>query len=96
MTCVVLYWIIVTQLILIKVKLTCENILISPFTPVLGDRYSRAEPWTKREVMYVGYIGELFLRALKALIIPLIVSSLVSAIGESASLAAASCVGLLA
>ncbi|KAG0727216.1 Excitatory amino acid transporter 4 [Chionoecetes opilio] len=45
-------------------------------------RYSRAEPWTKREVMYVGYIGELFLRALKALIIPLIVSSLVSAIGS--------------
>ncbi|XP_071543531.1 excitatory amino acid transporter 3 isoform X2 [Panulirus ornatus] len=45
-------------------------------------RYSRDEPWTKREVMYVGYIGELFLRALKALIIPLIVSSLVSAIGS--------------
>ncbi|XP_047489491.1 excitatory amino acid transporter 3-like [Penaeus chinensis] len=45
-------------------------------------RYSRSERWTKREVMYVGYIGELFLRALKALIIPLIVSSLVSAIGS--------------
>lgn len=45
-------------------------------------RYSRSEPWSKREVMYVGYIGELFLRALKALIIPLIVSSLVSAIGS--------------
>lgn len=45
-------------------------------------RYSREEPWTKREIMYVGYIGELFLRALKALIIPLIVSSLVSAIGS--------------
>ncbi|XP_042864437.1 excitatory amino acid transporter 3-like isoform X3 [Penaeus japonicus] len=45
-------------------------------------RYSRSERWTKREVMYVGYVGELFLRALKALIIPLIVSSLVSAIGS--------------
>ncbi|CAL4065671.1 unnamed protein product [Meganyctiphanes norvegica] len=45
-------------------------------------RYSRAEGWTKREIMYVGYLGELFLRALKALIIPLIVSSLVSAIGS--------------
>ncbi|KAK4314705.1 hypothetical protein Pmani_014026 [Petrolisthes manimaculis] len=45
-------------------------------------RYSRAEPWSAREVMYVGYIGQLFLRALKALIIPLIVSSLVSAIGS--------------
>ncbi|XP_066938765.1 excitatory amino acid transporter 3-like isoform X11 [Macrobrachium rosenbergii] len=45
-------------------------------------RYSRSTQWTKREIMYVGYIGELFLRALKALIIPLIVSSLVSAIGS--------------
>ncbi|XP_068201055.1 excitatory amino acid transporter 3-like isoform X4 [Palaemon carinicauda] len=45
-------------------------------------RYSRDTPWTKREIMYVGYVGELFLRALKALIIPLIVSSLVSAIGS--------------
>ncbi|ROT69070.1 hypothetical protein C7M84_012773 [Penaeus vannamei] len=45
-------------------------------------RFSRSERWSKREVMYVGYLGELFLRALKALIIPLIVSSLVSAIGS--------------
>ena len=47
-------------------------------------RYSRESPssWTKREIMYVGYPGELFLRALKCLIIPLIVSSLVSAIGK--------------
>ncbi|XP_076029511.1 excitatory amino acid transporter 1 isoform X2 [Oratosquilla oratoria] len=45
-------------------------------------RYVRTDTWSKREIMYVGYIGELFLRALKALIIPLIVSSLVSAIGS--------------
>lgn len=45
-------------------------------------RYSREEPWTAREVMYIGYIGELYLRALKALIIPLIVSSIISAIGS--------------
>ncbi|CAL4102437.1 unnamed protein product, partial [Meganyctiphanes norvegica] len=32
--------------------------------------------------MYVGFIGELYLRALKALIIPLIVSSIISAIGN--------------
>uniref|UniRef100_A0A6A7FSK6 Amino acid transporter n=1 Tax=Hirondellea gigas TaxID=1518452 RepID=A0A6A7FSK6_9CRUS len=44
-------------------------------------RYSRDTSWSKREVMYVGYLGEIFLRALKALIIPLIVSSLISAIG---------------
>lgn len=44
-------------------------------------RYTRPGEWSKREIMYVGYIGELFLRALNALILPLIVSSLVSAIG---------------
>ena len=38
--------------------------------------------WTDREVMYVRYIGELFLRMLKALILPLIIPSLISAIGS--------------
>ena len=45
-------------------------------------RISREEPWTPREVMYIGYIGEVYLRALKALIIPLIVSSIIAAIGN--------------
>jgi len=45
-------------------------------------RISREEPWTPREVMYIGYIGEVYLRALKALIIPLIVSSIITAIGS--------------
>ena len=44
--------------------------------------YCVAEPWTDREVMYVRYIGELFLRMLKALILPLIIPSLISAIGS--------------
>ena len=35
-----------------------------------------------REVMYVAYIGELFLRMLKALILPLIVPSLITAVGS--------------
>jgi Na+/H+-dicarboxylate symporter len=39
-------------------------------------------PWTPREVMYVKFPGDLFLRTLKALILPLIFSSLVSAIGS--------------
>jgi len=43
---------------------------------------TRAEPWTDREVMYVSYIGELFLRMLKALILPLIVPSLITAVGS--------------
>ena len=45
-------------------------------------RNVREEPWTKREIMYVNYIGELFLRMLKSLILPLIVASLISAIGS--------------
>ena len=45
-------------------------------------KYCLAEPWTDREVMYVRYIGELFLRMLKALILPLIIPSLISAIGS--------------
>ena len=32
--------------------------------------------------MYVAYIGELFLRMLKALILPLIVPSLITAVGS--------------
>ena len=48
----------------------------------LSLRYFSVEPWTDREVMYVSYIGELFLRMLKALILPLIVPSLITAVGS--------------
>ena len=40
------------------------------------------ERWTEREVMYVSYVGKLFLRMLKALILPLIVPSLIAAVGS--------------
>ena len=40
------------------------------------------EPWTDREVMYIAYIGNLFLRMLKALILPLIIPSLIAAVGS--------------
>ncbi|KAJ0174271.1 hypothetical protein K1T71_010417 [Dendrolimus kikuchii] len=40
------------------------------------------QQWTKRDVMYFQYPGELFLRMLKCLIVPLLVSSIVSAIGS--------------
>lgn len=43
---------------------------------------SREAKWSDREVMYVAYIGELFLRSLKALILPLIVPSLITAVGS--------------
>lgn len=39
-------------------------------------------PWVERNVMYVNFVGELFLRVLKGLILPLIISSLISAIGS--------------
>lgn len=38
--------------------------------------------WTQREVMYIQYPGDLFLRMLKCLIVPLLVSSITSAIGS--------------
>ena len=43
---------------------------------------SREEEWSKREVMYVKFIGTLFLQMLKAIIIPLIVPSLIVAVGS--------------
>ncbi|GFU11660.1 hypothetical protein NPIL_7821 [Nephila pilipes] len=48
----------------------------------LGLGLKSAKTWTKREVMYVNFPGELFLNMLKCLILPLIVSSLISAIGS--------------
>ena len=43
---------------------------------------TRAEPWTDREAMYVAFIGKLFLQMLKCIIIPLIIPSLISAVGS--------------
>ena len=40
------------------------------------------EHWTEREVKYVDFIGDLFLRSLLAMVIPLIVPSLITAIGS--------------
>ncbi|XP_066597051.1 excitatory amino acid transporter 1 [Prorops nasuta] len=45
-------------------------------------RSSKEEEWTKREIMYIQFVGDIFLRMLKALILPLIVASIVSAIGS--------------
>lgn len=45
-------------------------------------RSTSSRPWTERELMYLEFPGEMFLRALKCLTIPLIVSSLVSALGS--------------
>src|SRR5882724_12877138 len=38
--------------------------------------------WSDRELMYLEFPGEIFLRMLKCLILPLIISSLISALGS--------------
>lgn len=38
--------------------------------------------WTERELMYLGFPGEIFLRGLKCLILPLIIGSIISALGN--------------
>ncbi|KDR14328.1 hypothetical protein L798_11418, partial [Zootermopsis nevadensis] len=44
-------------------------------------RNSRDGEWTQREIMYVSYFGDIFLQMLKSLILPLIVASIITAIG---------------
>ena len=43
---------------------------------------ARDQAWSEREAMYIGYIGELFLNMLKCIIIPLIIPSLIVAVGS--------------
>uniref|UniRef100_A0A182PHU4 Amino acid transporter n=1 Tax=Anopheles epiroticus TaxID=199890 RepID=A0A182PHU4_9DIPT len=43
---------------------------------------AEGESWSQRDVTYINYVGDLFLRTLKALILPLIVSSLIAAVGS--------------
>lgn len=44
-------------------------------------RSTRDGTWTEREVVYIQFVGDLFLRILKGLVLPLIVSTLIAAIG---------------
>lgn len=37
--------------------------------------------WSKRQVMYVQFLGDLYLRMLNCLILPLVVSAVISAVG---------------
>jgi len=48
----------------------------------LGIKAASTDNWTAREANYVGYPGKLFLNMLKCMIIPLIVPSLIAAIGQ--------------
>lgn len=49
---------------------------------ILGYCLRGARDWTPKQQEYVGYVGDVFLQMLKSLIVPLIVSSLVSAIAS--------------
>lgn len=43
---------------------------------------AEGEKWSPRDVSYINFIGDIFLRMLKALILPLIVTSLIAAVGS--------------
>lgn len=45
-------------------------------------RHHSTERWSERDVMYTRFAGEIFLRILKGLTLPLIISSLIAAIGS--------------
>lgn len=45
-------------------------------------RATKDQPWPARQISYVNFLGDVFLRMLKSLILPLIVSSLIAAIGS--------------
>ncbi|XP_053699012.1 excitatory amino acid transporter 3-like [Sabethes cyaneus] len=48
----------------------------------LGLRNVGEETWNQRNVMYANFVGDLFLRCIKAIILPLIITSLISAVGS--------------
>jgi len=45
-------------------------------------RNYKQDKWTQRELVYVKIIGEIFLRMLKAISLPLILSSVIAALGS--------------
>lgn len=47
----------------------------------IGLRFAPGDPFDKRQLMYFKFPGELLMRMLKALVVPLMVSSLVSGLG---------------
>lgn len=55
------------------------------FTGILAGlilRSTVSSKWTDREISYIGFVGEIYLRTLKSLVLPLILSSLILSIGS--------------
>lgn len=61
--------------------LTIVSVVIAIVAGILIRSYSDHK-WSKRELMYLEFPGEMFIRGLKMLILPLIISSLVSSLGN--------------
>ncbi len=47
-----------------------------------SDNIDDLDGWTKRQVMYVKFLGKLFLSMLKGIIIPLVVPSIIASVGS--------------
>lgn len=60
---------------------TCVAVIGAIVTGIII-RSASDHAWSQRSLMYLEFPGEMFMRALKCLTIPLIVSSLVSALGS--------------
>ena len=43
---------------------------------------ARPEPYSEREVMYIGFFGNLYLQLLKCIVIPLVIPSVIVAVGS--------------
>ena len=61
---------------------TVIAVILAVVIGIVIREYFNEPKWNQRQIMYLGFLGELFLRSLKCLIIPLIVSSIISALGS--------------
>ncbi len=66
---------------------TLVGVIIGVTIGAILNSYNAESPddtdgWTPRQVMHVKFIGDLFLRMLKGIIIPLIVPSLIASVGS--------------
>lgn len=62
--------------------MTVVSVILAVVIGIVIREYLNEPKWNQRQIMYLGFLGELFLRSLKCLIIPLIVSSIISALGS--------------
>lgn len=66
----------------ILVIATFASVLLGVIVGVTIRQTTLSHKYTDREIMYINFVGELFLRILKSLILPLIVTSLITGIAS--------------